>query len=116
VIDAGAVQAQDVALVGARNLDPPEVEFIERAGIHDDPGAVLARVDCVYVALDCDVLEPSELAVFMPEAGGPTLSQLERLLGGIRASGSVVGAGLTGLAPEPENTHRLERLAAALGF
>jgi arginase len=115
LIDAGAVQAQDVALVGARNLDPPEVEFIERAGIHDDPGAVLDRVDCVYVALDCDVLEPSELAVFMPEPGGPTLSQLERMLGGIRASGSVVGAGLTGLAPEPENTLRLERLTAALG-
>jgi arginase len=116
IIDAGAVKAEDVALVGARNLDPPEVEFIARAGIHDTPDAVLDRVDCVYVALDCDVFEPSELTVFMPEPGGPTLAQVERMLGGIRASGSVVGAGLSGLAPDPDNVHKLERLTAALGF
>jgi arginase family enzyme len=116
LIDAGAVRAEDVALVGARNLDPPEVEFIERSGIHDDADAVLDRVDCVYVALDCDVFEPSELGVFMPEPGGPTLQQVERQLGSIRASGSVVGAGLTGLAPDPQNVEKLERLAAALGF
>jgi arginase family enzyme len=116
LIDAGAVRAEDVALVGARNLDPPEVEFIERSGIHDAADAVLDRVDCVYVALDCDVFEPSELGVFMPEPGGPTLQQVERQLGSIRASGSVVGAGLTGLAPDPQNVEKLERLAAALGF
>jgi arginase len=116
LIDSRAVRAEDVALVGARNLDPPEVEFIERVGIHDDPNAVLDRVDCVYVALDCDVFEPTQLAVFMPEPEGPTLAQVERMLGGIRASGSVVGAGLTGLAPDPGNVDKLERLTAALGF
>jgi len=115
-IDSRAVKAGDVALVGARSLDPPEVEFIERAGIHDDPNAVLDRVDCVYVALDCDVFEPSELSVFMPEPGGPTLQQIERALGTIRTSGSVVGAGLTGLRPDPENVDKLERLTTALGF
>jgi arginase family enzyme len=116
LIDGGAVKAQDVALVGARNLDPPEVDFIAAAGIHDNPDAVLDRVDCVYVALDCDVFEPSELGVFMPEPGGPTLTQVERLLGSIRTSGSVVGAGFTGLAPDPANVEKLERLAATLGF
>lgn len=116
LIDSGAVKAEDVALVGARNLDPPEAEFIARAGIHDTPDAVLDRVDCVYVALDCDVFEPSELGMFMPEPEGPTLAQVERMLGGIRASGSVVGAGLSGLAPDPDNVHKLERLTAALGF
>lgn len=116
LIEGGAVAAQDVALVGARNLDPPEVEFIQRAGIHDNADAVLDRVDCVYVAIDCDVFEPSELAVFMPEPDGPSLQQVERQLGGIRTSGSVVGAGFTGLEPDPDNVHKLERLAAALGF
>ena len=116
LIDGGAVDAQDVALVGARNLDPPEVEFIAAAGIHDSPDAVLDRVDCVYVALDCDVFEPSELAVFMPEPGGPTLTQVERMLGSIRTSGAVVGAGFTGLVPEPGNVEKLERLAATIGF
>jgi arginase family enzyme len=116
VIDNGAVAATDVALVGARNLDPPEVEFIARAGIHDDADAVLDNVDCVYVAIDVDVFEPSELAVFMPEPDGPTLADIERQLAHIRDRGTVVGAGLTGLAPDPANVEKLERLTAALGL
>jgi arginase len=116
LIDRGAVDPQDVALIGARNLDPPEVEFIAAAGIQDDAEAVLSRVDCVYVALDCDVFEPSELAVFMPEPGGLTIAQVEKLLCGLRDRGVVVGAGLTGLAPDPANVEKLERLCTALGF
>jgi arginase len=116
VIDSGAVDAQDVALVGARNLDPPEVEFIAAAGIHDDPQAVLDRVDCVYVAIDCDVFDPAELSVFMPEPDGPSLADVERQLAAIRESGTVVAVGLTGLAPDPANVEKVERLTAALGF
>ena len=116
IIDGGAADPRNVALVGARNLDPPEVEFIAAAGISDDPDAVLDRVDCVYVALDCDVFEPSELAVFMPEPGGPTVAEIERLFGRIREAGTVVGVGLTGLAPDRENVWKLERLTAALGL
>src|SRR5205823_2052649 len=33
LIDGGAVQPEDVALVGARNLDPPEQEFIAARGV-----------------------------------------------------------------------------------
>ena len=116
LIDGGAVDAQDVAVVGARNLDPPEVEFITAAGIHDSPDAVLDRVDCVYVALDCDVFEPSELAVYMPEPGGPSIADVEKLFCGLRDRGAVVGAGLTGLKPDPANVEKLERLCTALGF
>jgi arginase len=116
LIDRGAIDARDVALIGARNLDPPEVEFIAEAGIHDTPEAVLDRVDCVYVALDCDVFEPGELAVFMPEPGGPTIAEVEKLLCGLRDRGAVVGAGFTGLAPDHANVEKLERLCTALGF
>jgi arginase family enzyme len=116
IIDGGAVAAQDVALVGARNLDPPEVEFIEAAGIASDPSAVLERVDCVYIAIDVDVFEPRELAVFMPEPGGPTLHEVEAELAQIRTAGAVVGAGFTGLAPDPANVEKVERLTAALGL
>jgi len=114
LVDGGAVDPRDVAVVGARNLDPPEVEFMRSAGIHDTAEAVLERVEHVYVALDCDVFEPSELTVFMPEQGGPTLIEVEQLLGGFRER--VVGAGFTGLAPDPANVEKLERLATALGF
>jgi arginase len=116
IVDGGAVAAEHVALVGARNLDPGEVEFIEAAGIHDDPAAVLERVDCVYVAIDVDVFEPGELSAFMPEPGGPTLLEVEEQLARIRAGGTVVGAGLTGLVPEPANVEKVERLTGALGL
>jgi arginase len=116
LIDGGAVDAQDVALVGARNLDPPEAEFITSAGIHDSAEAVLARVDAVYVALDCDVFEPSEMAVYMPEPGGPSIGDVEKLFCTLRDRGVVVGAGLTGLAPDTANVEKLERLCTALGL
>ena len=116
IIDGGAVDSTDVAVVGARNLDPPEVEYIASAGIHDDLQAVLDRVDHVYVALDCDVFEPSELQSWMPEPGGPTVADVARDFDRIRASGALVGVGLTGLAPAKDNVYKLERLTAALGL
>lgn len=116
LLDRGTIVANDVVLWGARNLDPPEEEFIAVAGIGGDPDALLGRADAVYVALDCDVFDPDELAVFMPEPGGPSLDQLEQLLAGVRDSGKLVGAGFTGLAPDPANVEKLHRLTAALGY
>ena len=77
---------------------------------------LLERSGPVYVALDCDVLDPDELAVFMPEPGGPSLDELEKLLAQVKESGNLVGVGLTGLAPDPANVGKLERLTAALGY
>ncbi len=116
LLDRGTIAAADVVLWGARNLDPPEEEFIAEAGIGADPVALLGRAEAVYVALDCDVLDPDELAVFMPEPGGPSLAEVEQLLGDVRESGKLVGVGFTGLAPDPANVDKLGRLAAALGY
>jgi arginase len=116
LIDRGTIAAADVVVWGARNLDPPEEEFIAAAGIGADPAALLDRAESVYVALDCDVFASDELAVFMPEPGGPSLGDVESLLGSVRESGTLVGAGLTGLAPDPANVEKLERLTAALGY
>jgi arginase len=116
LIDRGTIAAEDVVLWGARNLDPPEEEFIAAAGINNDPGALLDRVEAVYVALDCDVVDPDELAVFMPEPGGASLGEVEQLLARVRESGKLVGVGFTGLAPDPANVEKLERLTAALGY
>ncbi len=119
LLDGGAVAADDVALVGARNLDPPEEEFVGASGIHTGEDAVdraLDGVACVYVALDCDVFEPSQMGVFMPEPGGPTVDEIERMLTDLRGRAAIVGAGFSGLTPDPANVPKLERLAAALGF
>ena len=119
LIDDGAVEAGNVALVGSRALDPPEVEFIERSGVHTGEGAVeraLAGTDAVYVAFDGDSVEPGELEVFFPEPGGLSLDGLEALLREVASRRRVAGAGLTGLVGAPENEAKLARLCAALGL
>jgi arginase family enzyme len=77
---------------------------------------LLDRAEAVYVALDCDVLAPDELAVFMPEPGGPSLDEVEHLLIQVNESGKLAGLGLTGLAPDPANVERVHRLTAAVGY
>jgi arginase family enzyme len=67
LLDGGVVAPSDAALVGARSLDPPEIAFMERAGIDDSIDRALADTDAVYVALDLDVLDPSEVDVLIPE-------------------------------------------------
>ena len=117
ILDSGAVASEDAILVGARNLDPPEVEHIAEIGLRTDPDQlddVLAGTDGVYVAFDADSLEPSEISAFMPEPGGLSLAETEDLLVRIRSSGPVLGAGLSGLAAEPSNVEPLTRLCAAL--
>jgi hypothetical protein len=44
------------------------------------------------------------------------VTEIERLLGRIRATATIVGVGLTGLAPDRENVSKLERLTTALGL
>jgi arginase len=110
LIDAGDVDTRDVTLLGARNLDPPEVEFIRERGIRQELGEL---PDCVYVALDCDAIDPDEVDVFMPEPGGIGLAELEQLLATIPRP---VGAGFTGLVASERNEALLPRLGHALGL
>jgi arginase family enzyme len=117
LVDSGAVAPADVALVAARNLDPPEEEFVATSGIHrDDITAALEGVSCVYVAVDLDALEPRHVAPFMPEPGGLTLAEAESLLRRVAARGTVVGVGFSGLLPDERNSEAMTRLAAALGL
>jgi arginase family enzyme len=117
IIDSGAVSPDDVALVGARALDPPEEEYIAASGVHAGADAIERALDgagCVYVAVDADVLEPSEVSVFMPEPDGLSLDEVEGILRDVDEHASVLGAGFTGLSFEPTNVEPLTRLAAAL--
>ncbi len=119
LIDSGAVEVDDVVLVGARNLDPPEEEFIRSSGLHVGEAGIaraLDEVGCTYVALDCDVLEPTEMSVFMPEEGGLSGADVERILRGLGERTKVLGAGFSGLSFEPSNVEPLARFAAALGL
>jgi arginase len=110
LIDAGDVAPADVTLLGARNLDPPEEDFIAAAGIRRERTEFAGRV---YVALDGDVIEPGELDVFMPEPAGIPLDRLEELLASIP---SPAGAGFTGFLASARNEAALARLGLALGL
>ena len=119
LIDGGTVNADDVVLVAARNLDPPEEDFIASSGVHvgeDGLKRALDGVGCAYVAFDCDALAPGEIGAFMPEPGGSTLAEAESFLGRVREQASVLGVGFTAFLPHPDNVPKLERLAAAVGF
>jgi arginase family enzyme len=119
LLDSGAVESEDVVLLGARNLDPPEREYIASIGLRTEPEAIepaLHDAEGVYVALDADALEPGEISPFMPEPGGLTLAETETLLTRIREGGAVLGAGLSGLADVPENVEPLARLCGALSL
>jgi arginase family enzyme len=120
LVDGDIVAADDVALVGARNLDAPEEGFIAANGVHVGEDAIARALDgaeAVYVAFDADVLDPDEDVVpFMPEPGGLTLVEAAAELRGIVAERPLAGAGLTGLTPAPANSDPLATLAAALGL
>jgi arginase len=118
-LESGAVVAADVALVGARELDPPEQAFIEASGLHvgvEGVGEAVRGCDGVYVAIDADVFDDREVAPFMPEPGGLSVDAAARLLDELAASARIVGAGVTGLRPDPRNVAPVERLLAQLGF
>lgn len=119
LIDSGAIRAEDVALVGARNLDPPEEEFIAQTGVGVGAGAlapVLEQTEGVYVALDADVAEPGELEMFMPEPNGLKVDEIESIFRDLASHASVLGAGFTAHAPDERNVEPLTRLARALGL
>jgi arginase len=110
LIDGGDVAAEDVTLIGARNLDPPEVEFIAEAEIATSLGPLPDRI---YVAVDADVADPGELDMWMPEPDGLSLEALEGLLASLPLP---AGAGLTGFLPSARNEAALARLGHALGL
>jgi arginase family enzyme len=114
-LDEGSIRPDDVALVGARDLDPPEREYMAAHGIDDDVRRALDGADAAYVALDVDVLEPGAVPCFMPTSGGLDVVDVERLLLEVASVASVAGMGFTGLAPGAEPLI-LARLAGAAGL
>ena len=111
---------EDVVLVGARSLDPPEERFIAESGLRlgeERVADAIDGVDAVYVAFDCDVLEPDcGVSMFMPEPGGMTPEAAEHVLLDVARAKPVAGLGFSGLAVDPQNVAGLARFCAAVGL
>jgi arginase len=84
------VPEQQVVLVGARDLDPPEVSYLDSAAIRQAAVADLDQADLpegpLYLHIDLDVIDSAEIpGLRFPAPGGPSPEELaaavERLLG-----------------------------------
>jgi arginase family enzyme len=119
LFESGAASPEDAVLIGARNLDPAEADFITASGLHMGPEGVetaVAETEGAYVALDCDALAAEDVSSFMPEPHGIPLAEAEFLLAAIRSRAPILGAGVSGLRPDRANVEPVSRLCAALGL
>lgn len=93
------VDEASIVLAGARDLDPPEVSYLERSQIRRadvgdlEPAAVPDLP--LYVHVDVDVLDPIAVpGLRYPAPGGPSAAQLAAALRMLIGTGQVVGIGL----------------------
>lgn len=120
LIDDGIVSAADVLMLGVRDLDNAEAEFIENESVRhvtvDEVGeAVSARADAaresgaepvLYVHVDLDVLDPSVFAgVGFASPFGLELAPLTQAISDARGALALAGAGLTEFAPADVAEH-----------
>lgn len=109
-----------VVIVGARELDDDEADFVERRGIRmlgtmtgvgeqDDVAAAVAALvasvestgaTSVYIHVDLDVLDPGEVhGVGSPVPFGLATAELLAMISGLRERFALAGAGITEFAP-----------------
>jgi arginase len=102
--DAGfgpAVDPRRVVLSDGRDLDAAEREEMDRAGLRAVPAAEVARAvrgERVFVHVDLDVLDPSEMPFSFPAAHGMALGALRALLADVAAAADVAGVEVTSTA------------------
>lgn len=101
-----------VVLAGTRALDEPEESYLDETGIRvvapdalRTPDALVAAVEAtraasVYLHVDLDVLDPSELGgLTHPEPFGLTTGEVVAAIRALRERFGVVSAGLTEFSP-----------------
>jgi arginase len=117
IVDDGVVPAERVFLAGARSWDPGEEAFAAEAGVRafavdelGDPAALVKAVTAsgatsVYLHVDLDVLDPSELAGLLdPEPFGLSTSALVAAIKAVTKSLPLAGATLAAYAPTSEES------------
>ena len=117
LLDRGTIAAADVVLWGARNLDPPEEEYIAATGIDDNAERVARpRRGGLRRARLRRARSRTSSRSSCPSPAARRSARSSSCSREVRESGKLVGVGFTGLAPDPANVEKLGRLAAALGY
>ena len=112
----GGVDPASVVLSDARDLDAAEREELERAGLAPIASAAVAaavRGERVFLHLDLDVLDPSEMPCTFPAPGGLSMDQLRALLAQLADAADIVGIEVTSMAA-PAPAPRLAELLLPL--
>jgi arginase len=120
------VQVEATFLLGARDLDPPEVTLLRQSAVTvvevaQIPGQLpdlLARAQLAdsigYLHLDLDVLDPTVgRANHLPVPDGLSLPQLTGAITAIRAHVPLRAAALTSYSPEDDHDGGIARAAVA---
>jgi len=94
-----AVPEDQVALVDARDLDPPEVSYLAGAQIRRDEVGELDAAGLpggpLYVHVDLDVIDPARLpGLRFPAPGGPSPVQVTAALSALLGTGRVAAIGV----------------------
>lgn len=94
-----AVPEPRIALVGARDLDPPEAAYLAGSLIRQLPVAGLAVADLpagpLYLHLDADVIDPAALpGLLFPTPGGPGLEPVLAAVQRVLETGRVAAVGV----------------------
>jgi arginase len=123
-----ALDETSVALVGARDLDPPERQQLDASRIRQVPpgdygaeltaavGLIAEQCVAAYVHLDLDVLDPSEgRANVYAAPGGLSRQDVEWGIEQIRANFFLYAASLTSFDPEADVDGRARDAAVRLG-
>jgi arginase family enzyme len=97
------LRAEQVALVGARDLDPPEAEFARSQrlamfadAVFENPASLIEWLKPwrrVYLHFDVDVLNPALFANSLMTApgGGPSLDQAVVFISAVKSIADVAG-------------------------
>jgi arginase len=105
-----------VVLSDARELDAPERDELIAARVAIVPPAAVAaavRGERVFVHVDLDVLDPSEMPFSFPAAGGMPLPALGALLAEVAGAAEIAGVEVTSTAA-PGAADRLARMLEPL--
>lgn len=88
-----------ILLTDARDLDPPEVSYLEQSAIRRHPVAEVSAGTLpdgpIYLHVDLDVVDPADLpGLRFPAPGGPRLTEVTAALHRVIATGRVAAVGL----------------------
>lgn len=98
-IDLTPVAEDDILLVDARDLDPPERTYLERSKIRhitiDELTTDVLPSGPIYLHIDLDVVNPEHVpGQLFPAAGGPTAAAVAQAVGRVTATGRIAAIGL----------------------